>query len=77
MCEIGDSLRRQLDPSEAAAWLSGRLSVDNKEWVCKTCYRYLSKRKCPPGAPCRQPDFRVLNSALQGLSGMENDLGAR
>ena len=31
-------------------YLSGKKSVNNIEWVCKTCLNYLSKNKVPPCA---------------------------
>ena len=71
---LPENTRTVIGASHAAAWLSGRRSVDDKEWICKTCLAYVSKKKCPPFAPCRKPDIPELPNALAGFSSMENDL---
>lgn len=67
-------LRARVGASRSTAWFSGCRSVEDKEWICNTCYKYASKGKCPPFAPSRQPSFRSVDAAVADLSGMENDL---
>lgn len=43
-------------------------------WVCNTCYRYLSKGKVPPVCHLHYDPFSNLPEELQGLSAVENDL---
>lgn len=74
MHRVTAALRDRVGESNASKWFFARLSVDNTEWICTTCYNYASKRRVPPMAPCQQPDFAVLPPALQGLTSMENDL---
>ena len=40
---------RQNNPS-ATKFLCNKVSVDDIEWLCKTCYKYLGKNKIPPCA---------------------------
>ena len=38
---------RQKNP-DIHKYLTGKTSVNNTEWVCQTCFKYLSKNKVPP-----------------------------
>lgn len=37
---------RQKNP-DIHKYLTGKTSVNNTEWVCQTCFKYLSKNKVP------------------------------
>ena len=57
---------RQLN-ADMNKYLYNKISVDNKEWVCKTCYNHLIKRRIPPCAIANgmvfpnKPEFFDLN----------------
>ena len=48
-------------------YLLGKTSVDDIEWICQSCFRYLKKNKIPPYAAKNgmsfplKPDFFYLN----------------
>ena len=57
---------RKSNPT-AANYLRNRKSINNKEWLCRTCQNYLVKKKVPPVAIVNgmqfpvKPDFFDLN----------------
>lgn len=72
--KVTPALRQRTGPQNVNNWFTSRLSVDNAEWICTTCYNYVSKSRTPPMAPSKQPDLPAIPPALQGLTSMENDL---
>ena len=57
----------RLSNPNAEKYLLSKISVDNIEWICQTCDKYLKKKKIPPCAAkmeCHfpvKPDFFDLN----------------
>ena len=45
---IADKLR-QCNP-DIVKYVCNKISVDNKKWICNTCYNHLIKNKVPPCA---------------------------
>ena len=61
-----DALKKS-NPAVAQKYFLNRKSVQNKEWLCRTCHNYLAKNKVPPAAVVNGmhfppiPDFFDLN----------------
>jgi hypothetical protein len=64
-------LRRAAFPS---ACLSGALSKDGKEYLCKTCHARLLKGKVLSLTPQNVPNFPTLPDELKDLTDLENHL---
>ena len=74
---VSDSLRVSLNATESLRkCVSGHLSVNNQEWICKTCYKFLKKDKIPPQSVANGFDYREIDSALSGLTFAEEKLVA-
>ena len=54
---LADNLR--LSNATAARYLLSKRSVENKEWLCNTCMKYLKKNKVPPLAAVNGMQFPV------------------
>ena len=63
---------RKLNPA-AEKYLLKTKSVNNEEWLCRTCHNYLARNKVPPVALLKgmefpmKPDFFYLNELECGL----------
>jgi hypothetical protein len=66
---VTDGLIRKATHGACAATMT-----EISQWVCRTCYEYLSKGKVPPVCHLNYDPFKPLPEELQDLSGMENDL---
>ena len=61
-----DTIRKS-NPATAQKYLINRKSVQDKEWLCRTCHNYLAKNKVPPSALVNgmqfatKPEFFDLN----------------
>ena len=44
-----DTIRKS-NPATAQNYLTNRKSVQDKEWLCRTCHSYLARNKVPPSA---------------------------
>lgn len=64
---VSDASKLKSSNPEINRYLYGKKSVDDKEWVCRTCRSYLIKNKIPPFAIYNgmkfpeKPDFFDLN----------------
>ena len=41
---------KKSNPAAGEKYLINKVSVKHKEWLCRTCYKYLIKNKVPPHA---------------------------
>ena len=64
------------DSSLRTRCLTTRLSVDEKEWICLTCKRYLERNKIPPqsNANNMSPETIGICDALSDLTPLERRL---
>ena len=64
---VNNAQKVRLSNPNAEKYLLSKISVDNVEWICQTCDKYLKKNKIPPCAAKNgmsfpvKPDFFDLN----------------
>ncbi|KXJ08992.1 hypothetical protein AC249_AIPGENE17524 [Exaiptasia diaphana] len=64
---VSDGRKLKISKPEIAKYLCDKTSVDDKEWICRTCHSYLIKNKVPPCGILNgmkfppKPDFFDLN----------------
>ena len=51
--------------------LQGKVSAENKEWVCATCLSHLKKNKCPPCAVVNGMSFPPVPEELKDIHPLE------
>ena len=57
--------------SMANQCLQGKVSAENKEWVCATCLSHLKKSKCPPCAVVNGMSFPPVPEELKDIHPLE------
>ena len=75
MQSITDRLRTIVKSTERIhGALTGVLSVDGKEWICKNCASFLLKRKIPPHSKLNGFEISDIEPILENLTTLEEKL---
>ena len=75
MQSVTDRLRNIVNTTDCIRdALTAVLSVDGKEWICRNCASFLSKRKIPPTSKINGFDFGEIEPILENLTFAEEKL---
>ena len=75
MQSVTDRLRTIVNDTECIRGaLTAVLSVDGKEWICRSCASFLLKRKIPPTSKLNGFDFGDIEPILENLTFAEEKL---